>query len=216
MLANEVADALPCRRFVPSACAASASSGSWRSRRDGEILFREESRAAPARTRARLHGHRVARCRRRCRPATPRKCACALAPWIATLGECLGRGLLLISDYGLPRRHYYHRQRAAGTLRCHFRQRAHDDPYVNVGLQDITAWVDFTRVAEAALGVGLERRRLRDAGRLPRRARARRAWWRGAADEVRARAARRRSAPADPAGGDGRGLQDDGADARTG
>ena len=41
------------------------------------------------------------------------------------------------------------------TLRCHFRQRAHDDPYVYVGLQDISAWVDFTRVAEAATAAGL-------------------------------------------------------------
>jgi SAM-dependent MidA family methyltransferase len=79
-----------------------------------------------------------------------------LAPWIATLGECLGRGVLLLTDYGLPRAHYYHAQRSSGTLRCHFRQRAHEDPLVNLGLQDITAWVDFTRVAEAAVDVGLE------------------------------------------------------------
>lgn len=78
-----------------------------------------------------------------------------LAPWVATLGDCLGRGVVLLIDYGLPRAHYYHPQRAAGTLRCHFRQRAHDDPYLNLGLQDITAWVDFTRVAEAAADAGL-------------------------------------------------------------
>ena len=59
-------------------------------------------------------------------------------------------------DYGLPRTQLYHPERASGTLRCHFRHRAHDDPFVNVGLQDITAWVDFTRVAEAADGAGLE------------------------------------------------------------
>jgi SAM-dependent MidA family methyltransferase len=56
----------------------------------------------------------------------------------------------------LPRAHLYHPQRTAGTLRCHFRHRAHDDPFVNVGLQDITAWVDFTRVAEAADSADLE------------------------------------------------------------
>ena len=67
----------------------------------------------------------------------------------------LGRGLLLLCDYGLPRRHYYHRQRTTGTLRCHYKQRAHDDPYINLGVQDITAWVDFTRVAEAGLAAGL-------------------------------------------------------------
>jgi len=77
-------------------------------------------------------------------------------PWIASLGACLERGLILLFDYGLPRSHYYHPQRMSGTLRAHFKQRAHDDPYINLGVQDITAWVDFTRVAEAALAAGLE------------------------------------------------------------
>jgi SAM-dependent MidA family methyltransferase len=79
-----------------------------------------------------------------------------LEPWIASVGECLERGLLLLFDYGLPRSHYYHPQRVSGTLRCHFKQLAHDDPYVNVGVQDITAWVDFTRVAEAGVAAGLD------------------------------------------------------------
>jgi SAM-dependent MidA family methyltransferase len=79
-----------------------------------------------------------------------------LEPWIAGVGDCLERGLLLLFDYGLPRSHYYHPQRVNGTLRCHFKQLAHDDPYINVGVQDITAWVDFTRVAEAGLAAGLD------------------------------------------------------------
>ena len=79
-----------------------------------------------------------------------------IAPWIATLAGCLERGVVLLFDYGLPRAHYYHAQRVAGTLRCHFRHRAHDDPFINLGVQDITAWVDFTRVAEAATLAGLE------------------------------------------------------------
>jgi len=79
-----------------------------------------------------------------------------LEPWLAGVGDCLERGLILLFDYGLPRSHYYHPQRVSGTLRCHFKHRAHDDPYVNVGIQDITAWVDFTRVAQAAVAAGLE------------------------------------------------------------
>jgi SAM-dependent MidA family methyltransferase len=79
-----------------------------------------------------------------------------LESWLASVGTCLERGLILLFDYGLPRSHYYHPQRVTGTLRCHFKQRAHDDPYINVGVQDITAWVDFTRVAEAAVAVDLE------------------------------------------------------------
>jgi SAM-dependent MidA family methyltransferase len=62
---------------------------------------------------------------------------------------------MLLIDYGLPRSQLYHPQRVRGTLRCHFMQQAHDDPYINIGVQDITAWVDFTRVAEAALVAGL-------------------------------------------------------------
>jgi SAM-dependent MidA family methyltransferase len=77
-------------------------------------------------------------------------------PWIASLAAALDHGVMLLFDYGLPRAHYYHPQRDRGTLRCHFRHRAHDDPLINVGMQDITAWVDFTRVADGALAAGLD------------------------------------------------------------
>jgi SAM-dependent MidA family methyltransferase len=80
----------------------------------------------------------------------------AFQPWMAGLAAHLDTGVALLIDYGLPRAQLYHPDRARGTLRCHFRHRAHDDPFVNVGLQDITAWVDFTRVAEAADSAGLD------------------------------------------------------------
>jgi SAM-dependent MidA family methyltransferase len=80
----------------------------------------------------------------------------AFQPWMASLAAQLETGVALLIDYGLPRAHLYHPDRATGTLRCHFRHRAHSDPFINVGLQDITAWVDFTRVAEAADSAGLE------------------------------------------------------------
>ena len=80
----------------------------------------------------------------------------AFQPWMASLAAQLDVGVALLIDYGLPRAHLYHPDRSAGTLRCHFRHRAHSDPFINVGLQDITAWVDFTRVAEAADDAGLE------------------------------------------------------------
>lgn len=78
------------------------------------------------------------------------------APWIASIADCLERGVLLLFDYGLPRSHFYHPQRVEGTLLCHFKQRAHGDPFANLGVQDITAWVDFTGVAEAAVEANLE------------------------------------------------------------
>ena len=65
------------------------------------------------------------------------------------------------------RHEYYHPQRSGGTLRCHFRHRAHEDPLLYPGLQDITAWVDFTRVAEAADAAALEVARLLHAGGVP-------------------------------------------------
>lgn len=76
--------------------------------------------------------------------------------WVRTLGEHLERGVILLVDYGFPRREYYHPQRREGTLMCHYQHHAHPDPLILVGLQDITAHVDFTAMADAALSVGLE------------------------------------------------------------
>jgi SAM-dependent MidA family methyltransferase len=72
-----------------------------------------------------------------------------LAGWIESVAPLIARGVLFVLDYGLPRAHYYHPERREGTLLCHFRHRAHADPLTRIGLQDITAWVDFTALAEA-------------------------------------------------------------------
>lgn len=74
----------------------------------------------------------------------------------ATLGRLLRRGLLLWIDYGFPAREYYHPQRTAGTLMCHYRQYAHGEPLVLAGLQDITAHVDFSAIMRAATEAGLD------------------------------------------------------------
>ena len=79
-----------------------------------------------------------------------------LNAWLRSIAETLTAGALLFVDYGYPRRDYYHPERAAGTLLCHYRHRVHDDPLILPGLQDITASVDFTAVADAALAAGLE------------------------------------------------------------
>ena len=79
-----------------------------------------------------------------------------LAGWFESIAGSLERGVLLFIDYGLPRREYYSAERTRGTLLCHFRHRFHEDALTRVGLQDITAWVDFTAVAEAAQGAGCE------------------------------------------------------------
>jgi SAM-dependent MidA family methyltransferase len=79
-----------------------------------------------------------------------------LQPWAGAVARSLARGAVLWFDYGLPRPQYYHPERHEGTLLCHFRQRALEDPFVNPGLQDITAWVDFTALAEAGRAADCE------------------------------------------------------------
>ena len=73
-----------------------------------------------------------------------------LKAWTGDLLGNLQRGLVLLFDYGLSRREYYAPERSGGWLRCHFRHRAHSAPLVLPGVQDLTAWVDFTSIAEIA------------------------------------------------------------------
>jgi SAM-dependent MidA family methyltransferase len=151
VLANEVLDALPCRRFVlrrdgvQALGVAAATEGALieeerpaDSALQGEIAAIAHGLPAPLPL-----GYRSEICPR-------------VEAWIAGATQSLAHGAILIFDYGLPRAHYYHPQRRTGTLQCHFKQRAHDDPLINLGVQDITAWVDFTRVAHAADASGLE------------------------------------------------------------
>jgi len=76
--------------------------------------------------------------------------------WINSLSDCLEQGLILLFDYGYPQLEYYHPQRTDGSLRCFTNHQAHSQPLELTGLQDITAHVDFTQVAKAAIESGLE------------------------------------------------------------
>jgi SAM-dependent MidA family methyltransferase len=78
-----------------------------------------------------------------------------LQPWLGEITRSLQHGVAWLIDYGYAGGTYFAPQRTQGTLRCHFRQRAHDDPFLWPGLQDITAWVDFDALARAATTVGL-------------------------------------------------------------
>jgi SAM-dependent MidA family methyltransferase len=149
MLANEVLDALPCARFVVhdtrvrSLGVAMGADGGFIEREAfaDELLVRY---AQPLVREFQLaDGYRSEVCWR-------------IEPWIAGVRQCLEQGAILLIDYGLPRAQYYHPQRIDGTLRCHFKHRAHNDPLILVGVQDISSWVDFTRVAEAGEAAGLE------------------------------------------------------------
>ena len=76
--------------------------------------------------------------------------------FVRSVSAMIEHGTAFFIDYGFPRREYYHPQRARGTLMCHYRHRAHDDPFYLPGLQDITSHIDFTAMAEAALDGGAE------------------------------------------------------------
>jgi SAM-dependent MidA family methyltransferase len=151
LLANEVLDALPVECFT------------WR---DGQVIERgvalagtdglewDERPASPA------LGAEVVRLRADAAADWPsgfRSEVCRrVGPWLGEVTRTMTRGVALFIDYGLPRRDFDHPRRAAGTLRCHYRQHAHEDVFAHPGLEDITAWVDFTRVAEGADQAGLE------------------------------------------------------------
>src|SRR5688572_7207330 len=80
----------------------------------------------------------------------------AAGAWMGSLADSLAEGAIFIIDYGFPRHEYYHPQRSMGTLMCHARHRAHGNPFERPGEQDVTAHVDFSALARAALDAGLE------------------------------------------------------------
>jgi SAM-dependent MidA family methyltransferase len=154
VLANEVLDAMPVERFVLRVRAQGYEVHALGVGLDGDNFAWRETRASPELM------HAVADILEALPAPLPdgyvSEICLAFQPWIASLAAQLESGVALLVDYGLPRAHLYHPERVTGTLRCHFRHRAHEDPFVNVGLQDITAWVDFTRVAESATAADLE------------------------------------------------------------
>jgi SAM-dependent MidA family methyltransferase len=146
VLANEVLDALPVERFRVGAAGVEALGVVH----DGE-RFAWAARPADATLAAAVAALGVT-----LTEGYESELSLWLAPWLAALAAPLAAGVMLLFDYGYPRAEYYRPSRAGGTLGCFHRHRRHDDPFVNVGLQDLTAWVDFTRVAEAGLEAGLE------------------------------------------------------------
>ncbi|HTQ37027.1 MAG TPA: SAM-dependent methyltransferase [Steroidobacteraceae bacterium] len=151
LLANEVLDALPVQCFAwrdgevfeRGVALDAAGKPCWREVPASASLQVEVERVRADAGAAWISGHVAELCMR-------------TGPWLGEVTRAMSRGVALFIDYGLPRRDYYHPQRSAGTLRSHHRQRAHDDPFARPGMEDLTAWVDFTRVAEAADAAGLD------------------------------------------------------------
>jgi SAM-dependent MidA family methyltransferase len=153
ILANEVLDALPCRRFVVRSVQPFAIAELGVTLGAGGVLEWATRAADAPLTGAvqELHAQLPAAFV----PGYTSEVCLLADPWITSLAAVLTQGVMLLFDYGLPRAQYYHPERGGGTLTCHFKHRAHFDPLINVGVQDLTAWVDFTRVALAGYAAGL-------------------------------------------------------------
>ena len=150
LIANEVMDALPVERFELTAgsvhrlCVAA-----------GENGFEWARKPAPEALAAAVHG--ITNSLSSPLPDGYRSEVCLmLDDWLKGLTSRMTHGLALFIDYGYPRSAYYAPERPDGTLVCHYRHRGHDDPFFWPGLQDISAFVDFTALAEAAGQCGLE------------------------------------------------------------
>ncbi|MDQ7072832.1 MAG: SAM-dependent methyltransferase [Gammaproteobacteria bacterium] len=75
----------------------------------------------------------------------------AAEAWLNSIAENLAQGAIFICDYGYPKSDFYHPQRNEGTLMCYYQHQGHTNPLILTGLQDITAHVDFTLLAQTAL-----------------------------------------------------------------
>ena len=80
----------------------------------------------------------------------------SVLPWLKTLHQLIKKGLVLLIDYGYEVAQYYNDERTMGTMMCYYQHRAHDDVFFYPGVQDITAFVNFTAVAEAAVNSGFD------------------------------------------------------------
>lgn len=150
LIANEVLDALPVQRFRIRGSQVNALGVTWQL---GQLDWSEVHADPALEAQVRAIEQEI---------GTPfpdgytSEVNLRLGPWIKALADALQEGVALFVDYGLPQRQYYRHDRSEGTLLCHFRHRFHDQPLINVGVQDIGAWVDFTAVATAAAQAGLQ------------------------------------------------------------
>ena len=143
IVANEVLDAMPVHLVRAGAAGAEEAGVALR---DGAFVW--SWRPAGAQLRAAAEALRLPQGYR----SEIQLQACA---FVRTLAQAMTRGVILLIDYGFPAHEYYHAQRSEGTLMCHYRHRAHADPFFLPGLQDITSHIDFSAVARAGSEAGL-------------------------------------------------------------
>ena len=150
MLANEVLDAMPVECFRISGSNVEVMHVCCEQERLS-VVYRPASAETEAAVRAIEERREAALPDAYCSEFNP-----AISGWLEAIGQVLDRGMVLLVDYGYSGHEYYHEERNSGTLMCHYRHRAHTDPLWYPGLQDITAFVDFSDVAHSAVDAGFD------------------------------------------------------------
>ncbi len=148
VLANEVLDAMPVHRFLKTETTLLESMITLDEDKNLKEVFEPCKNDALKTHVERILNHNV-------RPYAS-EANLHVEGWLSACCTMLTRGLVLLIDYGFPAHEYYHPDRRHGTLMCHHQHKAHPNPLKNPGLEDITAHVDFTHVADCALNAGFE------------------------------------------------------------
>lgn len=147
IIANEVLDALPVHRFCIEENDLYECCVDWK---EGHFIWRNQ----PIREEWLQETLLTLREKYQLPPGYISEINLSLDHWLSVLSRCLQKGVALLLDYGYSEAEYYHPDRSSGTLMCYYQHQRHDNPLVNIGLQDITAHVDFTRVVRHAMHVG--------------------------------------------------------------
>ncbi|MCR4302215.1 MAG: SAM-dependent methyltransferase [Sulfuricaulis sp.] len=144
VMANELLDAMPVTRFKVTEAGVNEFYVGWE---NNHFVWREKPAGSSLRARVEPLGLAA---------GYISEINLRAEAWVRSIADILKQGSMLLIDYGFPAAEFYHPQRTQGTLMCHFKHHAHDEPLRLVGLQDITTHVDFSAIAEAGIDAGLD------------------------------------------------------------
>jgi len=147
IIANELLDALPVMRFEVEDGGIARELGV--SVTDGQFAWEVSPQQISPQLQQRLNRHTLP-------PGYQGEINRYAEGWVRTVGENLDTGVMILIDYGFPETEFYHWDRVQGTLMCHYQHQSHSNPFFYPGIQDITAHVDFSAVAQAGSDAGME------------------------------------------------------------